>query len=204
MRQHSHFRAFRKSFRLSTDRVMSRLTMGTRQSITGSMKLFKPSVTRARISGGIDEANRMESGLRHRSILLANTATQDKCILRQAVANVLPLRSASPIRMPEKTSKAHADFNIQRESTRHQEGTAKTRSRRVRKSRAMDSHCESARTSTHQRARLTLVRRGMQMFGDAASRGLLMNDWLLHQKTREHCGGCFVEPLFEEGINFLF
>ena len=58
-------------------------------------------------------------------------------------------------------------------------------------------------TSTYQRAGLTFVRGGVQVLGRATKGGLLRSDWLLHQETSEHRGSGFVEPLFEESINFF-
>jgi hypothetical protein len=59
-------------------------------------------------------------------------------------------------------------------------------------------------TRAHQRTRLAFPRGGVQMFCDVANGTLFRSQRLLHQKTREHRGRGFVEPLFEKSIDLFF
>jgi hypothetical protein len=157
MRQQRHFRKSRQDDVPPTTRVMGRERTRNRQSSTGFMKLFKTSPIEVRVNGGVHEANRTENAERHRSILLANTATRDKCMLREAVANEWPLRSASPIHMPDEILQPHDDLNVERKSTCRQGMAMRPHSRRVRDLHASENQHELTGTSTHERARLTVV-----------------------------------------------
>jgi hypothetical protein len=168
------------------------------------MKLRETSVPRARFNGGTDEADRIENDFRHQVMVLPNAATQRECLLGEVVTNELPRRSTLPIPMLNETSWRNDELTVDRKSARHQEAGARARSRRVQIIYAIADRRELTGTTAHERARLTFVRRVMQMPGNSTKRGRFLSKWLLHQKTREHCGGCFVEPLFEKGVNFLF
>jgi hypothetical protein len=54
------------------------------------------------------------------------------------------------------------------------------------------------------RAGLTFVRSCLQMFGHVANGSLRRRQRLFHQKSGEHRGGSFVEPLFEKSVDFFF
>ncbi len=75
---------------------------------------------------------------------------------------------------------------------------------RYRGVREVETVRELPGASTRQRTGLSFVRSCVQMSCDVANGGLLGRQRLFHQKSREHCGGGFIEPLFEESIDFFF
>jgi hypothetical protein len=168
------------------------------------MNTFEAAAAETRISGGFDKANRTVNAWQHEAMRLASAATRHDCLLRQAVDNESPLGSASPIRMLEETSQPHEDLDVKRQPICHRAPAARTHSRHARNLHAIENQRDSTGTRTYQGARLTFVKGSVQMFRHAADGGMFLRDRLLHQKTREHSGGGFVEPLFEECVNFLF
>jgi hypothetical protein len=167
------------------------------------MKAFKVLVINRRISSGINKADRMENASRNKATLLTNTSTQYEQLPYEAEAADTPCRPVESILMPIEKSHPHENFFVRRESRCCEMAPARTLDGSIRYVRPTGKK-KLSEASAHEGARLNFVRSGMQMFRDAANGALLRRDWLLHQETREHSGGGFVEPLFEEGINFLF
>src|ERR1700733_1446308 len=184
-------------------RAIGRLIIRLRRLITENMKACKVLVIKGRVKLGIDETNRIENALRYEAMILANAATPHERWLCEAAANT-PFRSVESILMPAEQAQLNDGFSDENKDDIYQEAPARTKSQHIWELRTIENQRELSGTTTYERARLAFARSGVQMFCDTAKDGLFGRDWLFHQKAREHRGGCFVEPLFEQSINFLF
>lgn len=204
MSKHRHFQDSGPFCGASVVSGVGRLATQLRWFVAENLKALKRLRIKARIDGDVDETGRMGNVSRHATMLLANNATRSERVSRKAAARITPLRSAASNLTPAENAQPTDDFNGENSCKFDRHAPATTRSQLFGNLCAIGNRGELSRASAHERARLTIVRRGMQMFRDSANDGLLLCDWLFHQKPREHRGGGFVEPLFEEGINFLF
>jgi hypothetical protein len=168
------------------------------------MKAFKRLLIKARVNGDVDEATSTKNVLRHEAMPLANAADREERASRKAAATMMRLRSEASNLMPAENMQPTGDFNGENRSKFGRHAPETTLGQHFRNLRLIGNRSELSGTSAYERARLTIVRSGMQMFRDSANGGLLRRNGLFHQKAREHRGGGFIEPLFEESINFLF
>jgi hypothetical protein len=204
MRNQAYVRNSDRGSHFRLDRVGGRLTARRRRSITESMKVFDVSLSKDIATVDLDEVNWLASTSRDESVFGANTATRDERSPHDAAGNESQVRTILSICMPAESSGLHGSLNVHDKYARHRVALAKTYHGNIRDTATDGNGKELPGTSTYERSRVTFVWGGLQMFRDAANDRLLGCDWLFHQKTREHCGGSLVEPLFEKGINFLF
>jgi hypothetical protein len=198
---------FRRSGRRrgrAAHRVVGQLATQLGWFVIECLKPLEALAIERRIDDGIDVASGVGNALQRDAMRLANAATPDERLLYETEAEGTPFGSVYSILMPEEEAQLSDDFGGEAKGAIHQQRPARTQTEHICDSRAIQNQRELSGTSTYESPRLTFVRRSMQMSRDAAKGGLLRRDWLFHQKAREHRGGCFVKPLFEEGINFFF
>jgi hypothetical protein len=187
------------------NRGVARLMDRPRRAVTENMKTYEAQFVPARVDGNLNEKNRIGIVVRHKLSRLSQTDSRDVRLSREAAATITRFRSASSSLVLAERSHPTGKPKIQTAYRYHQPTLVKTHNKSIREIAAVLNENELPGTSTHDGARLSFVRGGgVQMFRDAANNGLLRRDWLFHQKSREHRGSSFVEPLFEEGIDFLF
>lgn len=185
-------------------RVVGQLATQLRRLVIECLKPFEALAIEGRIDDGIEVARGVGNALQREAMPLANAATTDERLLYEAAAEGTPFGSVESILMPEKEAQLNDEFGGEVKGAIRHQPPARTLTEHICESRAIQKQRELSGTSTYESSRLAFVRRSMQMSRDAAKGGLLRRDWLLHQKAREHRGGCFVKPLFEEGVNFFF
>jgi hypothetical protein len=204
MRQHPIFPANGQLGNLPTPRGVVELTAYDCWLITKNIEAFTTSAIKIRSNGGIDERIRPEFG--DQGQLMVHThpdGRNDPSRCENAVTDTGFPRPRS-IPLPTKEPQTPEKLKFSREFEGYRPTPTGTHGGNIRDAREVGNEKDLSGPAAYERARLTFVRRGMQMFRDAADDGLLRRDWLLHQKACEHRGGGFVEPLFEKSINFLF
>jgi hypothetical protein len=123
---------------------------------------------------------------------------------REIVLSPLPLLWCGPNHRCAKTSRARDHVRLTTGHVSRQLVRARTSNQRDLYVSELAKQRELSGTGAGERTRLALLRRGMKMVSCVANGKRLGRQRLFHQKTSEHRGGGFVEPLFEESINFLF
>jgi hypothetical protein len=204
MSQQAIIREFGTQLTVSTGRIDSRLAILSIMSVCENDEACDENAVTARWNTVGCVAPWIRAVERRASIIKMNTRRLGRSLRSGLYPNPLTLFSGTQICARAETLRSQKKIAITTKQERVKSERNEVYFGRKLFLHAMENLCGLSGSSARQGASVTFRRSCVQMFGDVAHGSLLRRHGLLHQKTGEHCSGRFIEPLFEQSVDFFF